>query len=261
MKKLLLASLITATSFGASANSVITFDDSSFNSTVGSTVEFDEIQFTNDPATVTQTDTDGLGSVFGPADAFVEIGSTDALAWALNNATTNIDPAYEVFYDYTLIGTSEIVSLGALGSFISVNFTAGAGNSGLYIDTNVNTVLDAVNTELATFTVGNGGTCLISLATQVGNCNIGFDIDFAAGYFFDTNGGDLSTSTSKQVATLVVTVDDIGAFSTDYNGGDTEQVFQISHDGHISFDVPEPTSIAILGLGLLGFAGARRRKA
>jgi len=33
------------------------------------------------------------------------------------------------------------------------------------------------------------------------------------------------------------------------------------HDGSIDFSVPEPTSLAILGLGLLGFAGTRRRKA
>jgi len=33
------------------------------------------------------------------------------------------------------------------------------------------------------------------------------------------------------------------------------------HDGSIEFSVPEPTSLAILGLGLLGFAGSRRRKA
>jgi len=33
-----------------------------------------------------------------------------------------------------------------------------------------------------------------------------------------------------------------------------------SHTGRLNFTVPEPTSIAILGLGLLGFAGARRRK-
>lgn len=33
-----------------------------------------------------------------------------------------------------------------------------------------------------------------------------------------------------------------------------------THNGSINFQVPEPASIAILGLGLLGLAGARRRK-
>lgn len=33
-----------------------------------------------------------------------------------------------------------------------------------------------------------------------------------------------------------------------------------SHDGSLEFNVPEPASIAILGLGLLGFAGSRKRK-
>jgi len=45
-----------------------------------------------------------------------------------------------------------------------------------------------------------------------------------------------------------------------YNAND--QTFEISnsaHNGSIMFDIPEPTSIAILGLGLLGFAASRRR--
>lgn len=33
------------------------------------------------------------------------------------------------------------------------------------------------------------------------------------------------------------------------------------HNAEVTFDVPEPTSIAILGLGLLGMAGLKRRKA
>jgi len=33
------------------------------------------------------------------------------------------------------------------------------------------------------------------------------------------------------------------------------------HNASLTFDVPEPTSLAILGLGLLGLAGTRRRKA
>ena len=36
-------------------------------------------------------------------------------------------------------------------------------------------------------------------------------------------------------------------------------VLAANHAGRLSIDVPEPTTLAILGLGLLGFAGARRR--
>jgi len=37
-------------------------------------------------------------------------------------------------------------------------------------------------------------------------------------------------------------------------------VLAANHTGRLSVDVAEPTTLAILGLGLLGFAGARRRK-
>lgn len=37
-------------------------------------------------------------------------------------------------------------------------------------------------------------------------------------------------------------------------------ILAANHTGRMSINVPEPTSIAILGLGLLGFVGSRRRK-
>jgi len=40
-----------------------------------------------------------------------------------------------------------------------------------------------------------------------------------------------------------------------------EVYISANHNASLTFDVPEPTSLAILGLGLLGFAGTRRRKA
>jgi hypothetical protein len=46
--------------------------------------------------------------------------------------------------------------------------------------------------------------------------------------------------------------------SVDYNNGFAN--VGATHSGSINFSVPEPTSIAILGLGLLGLAAAKRRK-
>jgi len=47
--------------------------------------------------------------------------------------------------------------------------------------------------------------------------------------------------------------------SANNDGAGTVHVTAL-HNASVSFDVPEPTSIAILGLGLLGLAGVRRRK-
>lgn len=253
MNKLLLASLITATSFGAAASSVITFDYSSFNGTAGSEVVFDFIDYDTDLANVTQVDTDLSGDITGTED-FSEIGSTDVVNFKLGSTLLGTDPAYEVFYNYTFSGMATTV-----GNQIEVSFDVGAGASGLYVDTNVNGTFDG-GTQIADFSLTQG-TCEIFISANTGFCFIDLDVDFTAGYFTNVNGDDLSTLDSRQTARLVVTVQDILGLDYDYDAVGGSQDFQLNHDGNMTFDVPEPASVAILGLGLLGFAGARRRKA
>jgi len=54
-----------------------------------------------------------------------------------------------------------------------------------------------------------------------------------------------------------------GDVDAGYKGNDGQGTVYVSanHNASLTFNVPEPTSLAILGLGLLGFAGTRRRKA
>jgi hypothetical protein len=252
MKKLLLTSLITAASFGVSASSVITFDDSSFG---GTGVVFDLIQFDSDMANVTQTDTDLSGDAFG-LETFSEFGETDAVVFSLGDDNAIINPAYEVFFNYNFAGTANFNGL-----FIDVQFDTSM-DTGLYIDTNVDGNFDlGFATQVAEFDINPGGFCAVFVAANSGVCDIELNVNFFDDYFFNTNGEDLFETAGVKTSELIVTVQDIDGFEVNLdNPGDT-QVFTITHDGNMSFDVPEPTSIAILGLGLLGFAGARRRKA
>lgn len=258
MKKLLLASLITGASFAASAD-VVTFDDSSFNATPGSEIVFDFIDFDADLAEVTQTDTDGNGNISG-TEAFSEFGSTDVVNFKLGTDLLGVDAAYEVFFNYAFSGT---VTTNIITGELDITFDAGA--SGLYVDTtNVGNGTFDGGMQIAAFGLNAGG-CAIDIAPgplqNKGFCALDLSLNFSAGYFFDKNGVDLSTTPGKKSATLIVTVQDILGLNPSYPSAGASQNFQISHDGNMTLNVPEPASVAILGLGLLGFAGARRRKA
>lgn len=256
MKKTLLASLITSLSFYSSAD-VLTFDDSSFNGTVGSEVIFDFIDYDPDIAQATQTDSDNNGTL-KVKEAFSETGSTDIVNFKLGGALLGVDPAYEVFYNYSFSGFATTDDFGN----IAVAFDS--GDSGLYVDTiNVGNNMFDGGTKIASFAVDTGG-CSIDISPgplqNKGFCALNLNVVFEAGYFRNMNGDDLSVTTGNKSAQLMVTVQDIIGLDFNYDVIGGTQHFQIQHDGNMTFNVPEPSSIAILGLGLLAFSGTRKLK-
>jgi len=64
---------------------------------------------------------------------------------------------------------------------------------------------------------------------------------------------------ADQIAKAIFDQDTDAGYKNSDNLGNV--YISATHSSTLSFKVPEPTSLAILGLGLLGFAGTRRRKA
>jgi len=243
MKKFILAGLLAVSaSFGASAT-VLDFDDSSFNDgSFADGVTFDGMDLSPSVGTVTQTGAN-----------FVEtgiLGFTNFMI-GLNPVFPTGFPAfkgYEVLMDYTLNGTA-----GLTGTQIDITFAGGSAN--LYADTNIDGSI--AGADLLGSLSLQYGTCTASVTPgQTGSCDIRMGFTPVAGYF-DLMGFDLLTHKNQGAGIwfdFAMTVQNIVGF----NAAGTP--FTVEHDGNVTVSVPEPTSIAILGLGLLGLAGARRRK-
>lgn len=255
MKKLILASVIAAaTTFGANA-SILDFDGTSFG---GGVTTFDQVDFNSDVASVSQTDTSGDGTILG-VDSFAEFGTTEMVNFLLSGSSNVLPTAYEMHLDYSLSGTAEqkLVPF----SFLDVLFSGGTAD--LIVDTTVDQILNGAQTTVASMTL-TGGSCLVLNATNSGFCDVDFSFTPTAAGYFSSNGTDLLSLGGPITSTLIVTVQEIIGLSFNYNGlgAGATQDFQIRHDGNLIINVvPEPTSVAILGLGLLGLAGVRSRKA
>jgi hypothetical protein len=257
MKKLAALTLLGATA-SASA-SVVTVDDGTNSQT------FDQLVVTTQgDSTITQTYVDGVN------DPFVELGLTAVATFKQDGSTVGFPNTFDLIFDVNLVGTAATTDLGGGVFDIDVNF--GPGSTAVFKHDDVAFGgLNGTVTDIANLSNAMGGCDLQVDVTDIdgsnneGTCNIRFDFDaLLAGWFETSWGDDFTALTSQPYIDFALDID-ITSYVPVFTGpggspvaGDITTI-EVQHDGSAVISVPEPASIAILGLGLLGLAGARRR--
>jgi len=274
IKKSTLIALALVGSVSTANASDIDFKGSNFG---GFDITFDLIDFLPETASVSQTDSNLTGTVLGP-DFFDEFGSTSVVSFTMNNVglpyfNTAFDgTAFQsdmvLYFDYNVQGFASQTS----ATSTEVNFNA-MPNAELYLwwdsDSNEATGANGRDTRvsLADFSL-DGGSCLLNTVvggggeisiTGLSSCDLHMEGTFAAGNFFTDTGTDLAALVELPKIDYDATVQQLFGLNFNYAAVGGVQDFTVQHDANMSINVPEPTSIAILGLGLLGLASTRRR--
>ena len=183
-----------------------------------------------------------LGLGFGDDNGFWSGGSASVGQWGITFGFTNVQGILTASGFQYGSGT---INMYAFDAFAVAN--AGSGGADISGDL----------THLFDLDIAAGGDTGVS-TVFMGNVSNFSDNSFNIKY-----GNGSATFPEAALASgglrFLTSNDTQGIVGASFNGNPTLAI-NGQHEGSVSFSVPEPTSIAILGLGLLGFAGARRRK-
>ena len=235
-----------AASFTASADFVQFTVDEAYAAGSGSSVTADKIN----GGYVERITFDGAGNF--TASAFATFGQFFLGSNSLNSGLNN---TYSLYATFNAEGTA--------GEDGNVDFFIGdTGGFNIYLDSNNDTGLSDEND--ITSIVGNGEDLLLGSSSTIGN-NLGtsttingqtvtaFNFDFMN--FELTDEGDQYFVSPTPFSMMVNVNGDFDAFAQageQITRGDVSAQF---------YEVPEPSTVAVMALGLLGLGAARRRKA
>jgi len=276
MKKYIAAAALTALISSTASASVITLDTTNFGGS--NSFDFDLMQLVNESgsnsASVTQTDTSGDGTL-GGVDSFMELGGTSIASFNLDGTQVAagspsgfFNPGYNIVFDYQVGGTAQLDITGDLQVdfnnlvagklWVEWDFVGGVAQESM--DLAVMSLMKG-NCDIDSSVDGNTGDVTVDSASS---CSLTMSALFTDGHFTDTLGDDLGQYDENGKVVYIdynATVSKITGLNFNYSAPGASQTFAVEHTSDMSINVAEPTSLAILGLGLLGFAGSRRRKA
>ncbi len=242
----------------------------------GTTPSMDQMGF-NAASSITVTDTGGDG--FTTGDTFVESG-TFGISSYINLPGTTISPVnlnsnYQIFGDFTGIGGSvtniipdanpatgadgvffDFDSLGTL-EFKIDNFVAGG-------EVTIATASVVAGQGNVVGDFGLGAAASNAGFAEQGSIDLTFEFDTLLDEFWlFEDGSDIEDFLSMPF-TLVLGLIDMNVDNTStIVGGVPPVLFELgtTHNGSVSIStIPEPSVLALLGIGLLGAAGVSRRK-